>query len=86
MHCGNRSKRKLRRHTFLRRFVATDGGSGAGETNRHWYRRAFDTVRDAFAAAKPIGAGYVDAVRHAYNPFVLQPGPFLSRYSGQLDI
>lgn len=45
-----------------------------------------DSVREAFRSAKPIGADYVEAVQHAYNPFALRPAPFLSRYSGTLHI
>ncbi len=45
-----------------------------------------DSVREAFRSAKPIGADYVEAVQHAYNPFALRPAPFLSRYSGTLRI
>lgn len=45
-----------------------------------------DSVREAFRSAKPIGADYVQAVQHAYNPFALRPAPFLSRYSGILHI
>ena len=45
-----------------------------------------ESVQKAFEAARPIGANYVDAVRHSYNPCLLTPGPFLSRYSGTLRI
>jgi len=45
-----------------------------------------DSVRQAFDSAKPIGADYVLAVQHSYNPFSLRPAPFLSRYSGNLHI
>jgi len=45
-----------------------------------------DSVRRAFESAKPIGADYVPAVRHSCNPFALRPAPFLSRYSGYLQI
>lgn len=47
---------------------------------------AFESVRDAFNSAEPIGADYVDAVQHSYNPFEPYGGPFLSRYSGYLNI
>jgi len=46
----------------------------------------FQAVRQAFSAAKPIGADYVDAVQHSHNPFALVPAPFFSRYSGHLRI
>lgn len=45
-----------------------------------------EAVQKAFESSKPIGADYVDAVHHSYNPFFLTPGPFLSRYSGTLRI
>lgn len=45
-----------------------------------------DSLRDAFNSAKPIGADYVPAVHHAENPFTLGREPFLSRYSGTLNI
>jgi len=47
---------------------------------------SLNSVREAFDAAKPIGADYVDGVHHAGNPFSLKPGPFLSRYQGTLRI
>ncbi len=47
---------------------------------------AFESVRDAFNSAEPIGADYVDAVQHSYNPFAPYGGPFFSRYSGYLHI
>jgi PKD repeat protein len=46
----------------------------------------FQAVREAFDAAKPIGADFVDAVQHSHNPTALSPAPFFSRYSGQLRI
>lgn len=46
----------------------------------------FESVRDAFNSAKPIGADYVENVHHGENPLSLKPGPFLSRYSGVLRI
>jgi TolA-binding protein/chitodextrinase len=45
-----------------------------------------ESVRDAFRAARPIGADYVENVHHACNPFAEKPGPFFSRYSGSLMI
>jgi len=47
---------------------------------------SFESVRDAFLSAEPIGADYVRAVQHSYNPFAPYGGPFLSRYSGYLHI
>lgn len=47
---------------------------------------SLDSVRDAFNSSKPFGADYVDAVHHSRNPFSLGPLPFLSRYSGDLQI
>ena len=43
-------------------------------------------MREAFDKAAPIGADYVDGVFHSCNPFSLSSEPFLSRYSGYLDI
>ena len=45
-----------------------------------------DSVRKAFEAAAPIGAEYVPAVYHRYNPLDPSPTPFLSRYQGFLRI
>jgi TolA-binding protein len=45
-----------------------------------------DSVRAAFDAAAPIGADYVDSVFHSHNPFTLKREPFLSRYTGSLDV
>ena len=45
-----------------------------------------DSVRKAFDAAAPIGADYVETVFHGCNPFSLKREPFLSRYSGMLDL
>ena len=45
-----------------------------------------ESVRQAFEAAAPVGADYVDAVFHAHNPFNLKREPFMSRYSGVLDL
>lgn len=47
---------------------------------------SLDSIRAAFAAAKRIGADYVDGVNHSDNPFVREPGPFLSKYEGWLHI
>ncbi len=48
--------------------------------------RSLDSVRDAFNAAASIGADYVEGVFHGENPFTLKREPFLSRYSGYLDL
>ncbi|MBN2578821.1 MAG: PKD domain-containing protein [Pirellulales bacterium] len=48
--------------------------------------RNSQAVRNAFEAAKPYGGDYVDSVMHACNPFSLRREPFLSRYSGYLNI
>lgn len=48
--------------------------------------QSLDSVREAFNTSKPIGADYVDGVHHGSNPFLLKPGPFLSRYSGTLRV
>ena len=45
-----------------------------------------DSVRKAFDAATPIGADYVDDVFQSHNPFSLKREPFLSRYTGSLDL
>ncbi len=48
--------------------------------------RSLDSVRQAFEAAPPIGADYVEGVFHAANPCSLKREPFLSRYSGYLHL
>ncbi|MCE5302158.1 MAG: PKD domain-containing protein [Planctomycetaceae bacterium] len=45
-----------------------------------------DSVRAAFDRAEPIGADYVDGVFHGFNPFSLDDKPFLSRYTGEMDL
>ena len=45
-----------------------------------------ESVRRAFDAAEPIGADYVDGVFHGVNPFTLRREPFLSRYTGWMDL
>ncbi|NMC21385.1 MAG: hypothetical protein GYA33_13315 [Thermogutta sp.] len=47
---------------------------------------SLDSVRQAFEAAKPIGADYVTGVQHAGNPFTLSPAPYFSKYSGFMYI
>jgi tetratricopeptide (TPR) repeat protein len=46
----------------------------------------FNAVREAFDSSKRLGADYVPAVHHAENPFTLKTEPFLSRYSGTLNV
>ena len=46
----------------------------------------FESVRKAFEAAKPLGADYVDGVFHSHNPLSLKREPFMSRYTGLLDL
>ncbi|MDZ7619081.1 MAG: PA14 domain-containing protein, partial [Patescibacteria group bacterium] len=53
---------------------------------KHCNPNNLDAVREAFASAKPIGSGYVDGVHHSSNPFTLKAEPFLSHYSGFLNI
>jgi tetratricopeptide (TPR) repeat protein len=45
-----------------------------------------DSLRKAFDAATPIGADYVPTVFHGTNPFSLAQEPFLSRYTGLLEV
>ena len=45
-----------------------------------------DSVRRAFDAAAPLGADYVPGVFHGANPFSLGREPFLSRYTGWMDL
>lgn len=45
-----------------------------------------ESVRDAFWASSPTGIDYVDTLRHSGNPFSPLLEPFLSRYSGSLDV
>jgi TolA-binding protein len=45
-----------------------------------------DSVRSAFDSSGPIGADYVDTVFHGDNPFSLKREPFLSKYSGYINI
>ena len=47
---------------------------------------SLDSVREAFNSSKRIGSDYVANVMHSHNPFSLEPGPFLSRYSGYLRV
>jgi predicted negative regulator of RcsB-dependent stress response len=45
-----------------------------------------ESVRAAFEKAEPIGADYVPAVYHRFNPTSPDPAPFLSRYRGTLRV
>lgn len=47
---------------------------------------SFSSVKQAFESAKPIGADYVQGVFHAGNPFTLVRGPYMSRYTGVIQI
>ncbi len=53
---------------------------------KHCNPNNLDAVREAFESAKPIGSGYVDGVHHSNNPYTLKAEPFLSHYSGFLNI
>jgi len=44
------------------------------------------SVREAFQNAVPYGADYVPTVFHSSNPFLLDWKPFLSRYSGYINV
>jgi TolA-binding protein len=65
------------------------GTAGLLLETRRW--RACDlhslaSVREALAAAQPLGSDYVPAVAHRFNPFAPAPEPFLSAYRGTLQI
>ncbi|MFO7901147.1 MAG: PKD domain-containing protein [Pirellulaceae bacterium] len=45
-----------------------------------------DSVRQAFESAQRLGSDYVQHVFHRYNPFGVEPGPFLSHYTGTIRI
>ena len=47
---------------------------------------SLDSVRQAFKAAKPIGADYVPSVSHSGNPLSMKQEPFFSHYSGYLHV
>jgi PKD repeat protein len=47
---------------------------------------SLQSVRDAFESSQRIGSDYVNTVQHSHNPFSLRPAPFLSRYSGYLNV
>ncbi len=47
---------------------------------------SLDALRETFQKAAPIGADYVDGVFHSHNPFRMADEPFLSRYTGYMDI
>ncbi len=44
------------------------------------------SVQEAFNSSARTGCDYVENVQHRHNPFSLQPGPFLSHYSGYLHV
>lgn len=46
----------------------------------------YNAVRAAFEGSKRIGSDYVGGIHHSENPFTLRLGPFLTRYSGYLNI
>ena len=48
--------------------------------------RQLDSVRKSFATAHTLGSDFVDQVFHRYNPFDVQPAPFLSHYQGTLRV
>ncbi|MDR2117903.1 MAG: PKD domain-containing protein [Planctomycetaceae bacterium] len=53
----------------------------------HFNMDDFEAVKKAFELSKkPIGANYVKNVHHGYNPFTLRREPFLTRYSGNLNV
>lgn len=46
-----------------------------------------ESVKNAFeSSTKPIGADYVENVYHGFNPLTLRREPFLSRYTGVLNV
>ncbi|HEY4759207.1 MAG TPA: PKD domain-containing protein, partial [Thermoguttaceae bacterium] len=45
-----------------------------------------DSVRKAFESSTPIGSDFVEGVFHGRNPFSLRREPFLSKYTGYIDI
>lgn len=47
---------------------------------------SLESLRAAFESSPPIGADYVDGVYQSHNPFTLRDAPFLSRYSGALQV
>ncbi|MFH1266988.1 MAG: PKD domain-containing protein [Planctomycetota bacterium] len=50
---------------------------------------SLESVRQAFldqGVSKRIGSDYVAGVQHSHNPFSLSPGPFLSCYTGTLNV
>jgi PKD repeat protein len=58
------------------------------ETHQYRESRAntLEALRSLFNSTKPIGSDYVEGVFHSFNPFTLAPGPFLTRYSGNMNI
>jgi hypothetical protein len=47
---------------------------------------SLESVRAALESSTRIGSDYVDNVQHSHNPFALKPAPFLSHYSGYLQV
>lgn len=45
-----------------------------------------DSLKKAFEKSSPIGADYVPAVHHGFNPLTFRREPFMSRYTGMLDV
>lgn len=48
--------------------------------------QSLDSIRKAFDTSNPYGSDYVEGVFHGTNPFSLKREPFLSKYSGYIDI
>jgi tetratricopeptide (TPR) repeat protein len=67
-------------------WTCTDGLLLETRQFRPCYLQDRDSVRKAFDAATPIGADYVDSVFHGRNPFTFKREPFLSRYTGSIDL
>lgn len=45
-----------------------------------------ESLQKAFAKSSPIGADYVPTVNQGYNPLTLRREPFISRYTGVLNV
>ncbi|MDD4269355.1 MAG: PKD domain-containing protein [Pirellulales bacterium] len=67
-------------------WTRTDGLLLEARQYRQCNLNSFESVKQAFESSEPIGSDYVDAVRHAGNPFLLGNPPFLSRYSGTFEL
>lgn len=55
-------------------------------TDRPFSMDNLDSLKQAFEKSAPIGAGYVGTVSHGFNPWSLRREPFMSRYTGQLEV